>query len=595
MAKPSIASPSSSSSNRSTRASKSSAHRHRSPAIYHPSPGVLTFLASLVWSSSTATGRPIPTEPPALRFLYPFDNDSFAILESPPLHRSAESPNLDRRRFDFPNGPRKRTNVADQYEQGPDGRWRRVNEWSLYGSTVRRTPVGTDPTSSDTAVSTTPTSSSAPAYSTSPIPMSDPDILNSLPQGWKPIDSKDRPTAIITVLSLLIAGIIIAIIACAVFWRKKRRLAPTKDPEKHLRRNSGGEVEGLDQENWEEVKRFRSQKKLWARATARWKANARQSARRRRRLGMRSGDHQSVVSVVLNDDAESEAPPSNSAVSSSAPVDLQPTTPTQLVVEDRSNSEVAGPSVSLPAPMPLPPAYPSDTQMHRNNTPPEDTGSSISPPPPIDTKLSSPPPFVENPLPSSHLSASAHVATDDKTVLAHMVSLASAPPTNEDCCQGSSSDVPPLVPPYIDEDFEQLPAEVLGTPPPLASVAGPSTLPPAGRSPFPPPPEKSQHFHHSDCYEYLYESDILGAEAEIEPSAPPFDAYPSDPALEPDDTLPSAPPLQLDDELPLPSAPDLELDGTTEDPRSRRDEEEERQGIGVPVSALEANLPSYSP
>lgn len=165
----------------------------------------------------------------------------------------------------------------------------------------------------------------------------------------------------------------------------------------------------------------------------------------------------------------------------------------------------------------------------------------------------------------SHMAA--HVATDDKTTLAQMTELASAPPPSDrDFSSPSSMRAGPAVPEWRDEELEDFPDRGEGTLEPTDPGSRPARLDldrslDAGMllesSPFPAPPSKGKMAARG-FYEYpsSFEEDVAYLEGEVGPSAPPFEAAPSAP---PTGDSPSAPPLE--DPTLSPSAPPLDVDG----------------------------------
>jgi len=130
----------------------------------------------------------------------------------------------------------------------------------------------------------------------------------------------------------------------------------------------------------------------------------------------------------------------------------------------------------------------------------------------------------------------AHIATDDKALLARLADLAERPPeTSIDV--GSSHQV--SVPLWEDEQldgFHRMPES--------------SEFDTSCSSPFPPPPSKGKMAESSFyAYRSSFEEFSGMIDPELEPSAPPFEA-PSAPGLDAMTVLPSAPPL-ADNEFPL--------------------------------------------
>ncbi|RDX51994.1 hypothetical protein OH76DRAFT_236316 [Lentinus brumalis] len=479
-------------------------------------------------------------------------------------------------------------------------------------------PVQDDQVSAATASpASSGVGSSSAATSTAP----------SLPNGWgKP--GSDPMTGMILALSLSLAIALILFMMGIVLWRKKRRKHDERDAEK-----TAPVRDDADSEVSEEIKRARSQQRMWARASAKWLANVRQSARLRRK---RKAVAKSTDSTLLNDRQAPRA--SSSAVSltrtytasdrnstySSRPRSVRSRSRTAT----RSRSSSPAPSSHFDNddtvyPPSHPPAYPSELSSRRPHTyrtssyhadlPRRRSRASMSsePPPPCSathSRSSSPVPY-EPPI------NSAHVATDDKNVLAHMVRLASAPPPADRPCassHGGTSELHPSVPILEDDGFEPLPPELqsdvdmhvsgertIRGPPP--SGLAPDFPPPSldASSPYPgpdihpdavdsevpsytedalrhralvlPPPPSKVALAGPMFYEYPneFEEDVATTEPPLGPSSPPFEEEPSAPPFGFDEGLvvaPSAPPLDSADDLPpalevlVPSAPPLEPD-----------------------------------
>lgn len=338
---------------------------------------------------------------------------------------------------------------------------------------------------------------------------------------------------------------------------------------------------------------MKSQQRLWARATARWKANIRQSARRRRKRNATSAKDIDTCSLVDTPAHSTSVSLRTSASRSSFSHSIASTT-------SSGHRDCYDPSSSArheTPPFPSrPPAYlsePSNTTV----TPREASLSAAFPSPlrPLYNKAG----FLISDahddvplgrggvLPPADPFNAGHIATDDKAALARMAALASAPPlggvsASEE--EGEPSTLFPTVP-VLEDDFEPIPPELcitdydayIGTcsglsggraayspgPSPLLSASGTQT-PSYSREPSPhptlPAPPSRGRLAAPTFYEYpvSFEEDVLSAEPEAGPSAPPF-AH--------DDTLAaSAPPVDLDyeplDMVALPSAPPIEdLDG----------------------------------
>jgi hypothetical protein len=102
-----------------------------------PSSGVLSLLATIAAASSTADGSPltVPLTPPS--FLCPFiEHDScYANTDT-----SSSASTAKRASVVLPPTPakskRKVVQIADKFEKDSDGKWRKVDAYTLYGSTI---------------------------------------------------------------------------------------------------------------------------------------------------------------------------------------------------------------------------------------------------------------------------------------------------------------------------------------------------------------------------------------------------------------------------------------------------------------------------
>lgn len=123
----------------SSSSSKRPLRRRPASLIAAPSSGLLAFLASLV-SSTTAGGLSLDPHTAPPDFLCPsVDLDLPSDRPYPPrrTHHAVDS--------EYTPPPRptraakrgaRRVFVPDKYAQGDDGRWRKTQSWTLYGSTV---------------------------------------------------------------------------------------------------------------------------------------------------------------------------------------------------------------------------------------------------------------------------------------------------------------------------------------------------------------------------------------------------------------------------------------------------------------------------
>lgn len=410
---------------------------------------------------------------------------------------------------------------------------------------------------------------------------------SSLPLGWKTTTDDDRiSTAIILVLSLVLAVIMAFFIIGCVTWRRKRLKMSEKDLEKKAKR-SQELSEDESQEEPEEVRRMKSQQRMWSRATARWKANVRISARRRRgkrQAASLSTSHSSnslpnlsILSVNQSRVTIASEPQEESEVDTTTEHHEDPP-------EDGPSS--SGSSLEHSSSSTHPPAY------HRSAHPVESVQQRSE-----FTGRSADDPSSEEHLPYVPPTDGVHVATDDKQMLSQLASLASAPPpspTSPSLCPstGTTSDVPlASVPPMEEVEENEIKLACLQNDsagvwtcssgslehistseecPPVPSYSQEHSL----ETIFPPPPSKGT-FVSAPFYDHptSFEVDIVGIEPVEGPSAPPFESIgPSAPPLDDVcflDTIPSAPPIPLE-------GPDQ---GPSSDPRVSDDEVSTTLGV----------------
>ncbi|KAI0639841.1 hypothetical protein C8Q77DRAFT_1152783 [Trametes polyzona] len=461
-----------------------------------PSSGILALLVTVAGSSS-ADGRPLDSSDVPPDFLCPRlhawslpqsasspPSSSSAAQQQPswywePCDAAEAAAYVDiavRRRK---RRPRKTSNnIADKYVQGSDGRWRKADSWELYGSsscspsgcmdTTKPTefPVQDDQVSPSTG-SVTATSSTAPSP--------------SLPPGWDKGKVDDTMTGMILALSLSLAVALIVFMMGIVRWRQKRQARQDPDAEGTPSDPDRASVES------EELKRARTQQRLWAKASARWVANVRQSARRRRKR-MAATTAKDSDGRVLRDAQASTSAISLARTTTAHDFDRRPSSPSSVRSSRRTRTSSRSPSpassdrhreASGAGPSPHhPPAYlqsPSSAFQHaypRWHSHPLDTapdshhGPGITPtelPPPCSADRSPPPSL--SPLPYEAPVHSAHVAVDDKAVLARLAEFASAPPLAADGpsspeVRGGSSEMQPSVPVLDDDPYEGVPLDI---------------------------------------------------------------------------------------------------------------------------------------
>ncbi|KAF8899117.1 hypothetical protein BD779DRAFT_1487101 [Infundibulicybe gibba] len=492
--------------------------RHRRPRSSHsltaPSSTLLSLLATIAASTTLVGGSPTPP-----KFLCPFISDEDAAEQgidcdpapSGAIHLSPTPILLDQNR----------RHVPDRYETDDQGHWRRLDTYTLYGSTICsscKSPTTNSMSPVDDQLQVSPAAS---APSASPTPTSTYEFLDTLPTGWKPTEKNYQGrTELILALSLVLAFLICFFIIGCLFWRKSlRRKSRGNDLEMKLRRQRSPSVD--DRESIVE-REARVKQKIWARATARGKRTAVPKSPQTTSLTWE--DTQSVTIMVT--------PPSPTP-SHRQSLQQPPLPPLALSHEIASNPiEISAPNESSYSP----PAY-----RHRRRVP----DSNSLEPPPIDhdevvgdgfgshTQRPCPhdsPPTSKQLDEPEYLHA-AHVATDDKATLARLADLASAPPAA----------TPPL-----GESSTQKSRRPYGTT---------MTFPSQSSLQIPHHPFKMAS---SDFYDYPYFfEEVSSFGPEPEPSAPPFEEGDSNP-LDAPSLLPSAPPLSdaFGDLGLLPSAPE---------------------------------------
>ncbi|KAI0094252.1 hypothetical protein BDY19DRAFT_988114 [Irpex rosettiformis] len=601
MAKPTASTPATSLSSRPHPPRLNLAHsssllspRHVNIQATRPSSTVLAVLAAVAASSSTVDGRPLSTDSQPLDFLCPIlasDNSDCASSSKatshipdvdPRLYYLSPTPTRNKRR------PKAVGYVPDKFSKGEDGRWRRESTWSLYGSTHCECE---DAIASATAVPQVddqidPSQITNQDQTTSQ-PTQSSNMTANLPPGWEGNSSKDVP-AYILVLSIFLAILIFGTIFGCVGWRRKRRAFARMDYEKRIRKQMKEECDS-DTES-QEVRQARTQQKMWAKASAKWKIGIRMSIRRRRRRAVPqviqdSEPRRSTDTLVSRmSEAPSTISPRSVGISGPAQTDNTPrlSSPSSRDGDLPHIPPASSVKQSIDSARPShPPQYPEDS----TSSTVQGQHPNVDRPSTLDLRRSS---VVESaidpPAPPSgddipYTASVGHVATDDKTVLARMVQFASAPPEDDDVAGPSVPEI---------EDLEQDAIDLLNEDPtrpsysessshwnrsvlsnPCLAPSGLSSLlphtpapiysrepspPPDSRSPppaFPPPPTKAQLFYE---YPSTFEVDVEGTEPEPMPSAPPFE-FASGPSAPPDDAFESqdlsamacAPPL-IDEE-----------------------------------------------
>jgi hypothetical protein len=102
-----------------------------------PSARILTVLASIFASTSTTNGHPLNCQSAPPSFLCPSVDDQHdnhvtdgASLAGPSTY--AQSPVVPTHKPKY----RPKRSIPGSYSQGADGRYRKIDEWTFYGSTV---------------------------------------------------------------------------------------------------------------------------------------------------------------------------------------------------------------------------------------------------------------------------------------------------------------------------------------------------------------------------------------------------------------------------------------------------------------------------
>ncbi|KAG0702742.1 hypothetical protein DFH29DRAFT_920205 [Suillus ampliporus] len=508
-----------------------------------PSSSVLSILATIAATSQTVDGSPLPlpTSPPT--FLCPFiDKECIQPRDPTPTTTSSSSTSTFHPTSSSSHKKFKSVQLADKYVQGTDGRWRKADAWTLYGSTCCSTS-----SSGLAASSTQSTSSTQTAVATNSA-----QIDSVLPAGWNTTSTNDRTDSII-ILSLAIVlavSICIFILSCIIWRRRRKKRSDGEKKKNDLELKTGHKANPEDpSEVGDRENEARGKLLLWAKASARWKANIRHSARRRRnrRHGFSTVIISRPQSPVLMEAREPSAPPSSPLLSHRHSIaSISEDNDFHAAATENSHTPTR-PSSTSPTPssshiISSPPAYMFPASHMRDiegrSLEASDIASSDATsrrdsllfgrhdftPAPEDDDISYRPSYA------------GHVAVDDKAHLARMAELASAPPVNEDSIRGCSSAVHESAPEWHD-DLEDLHSH----PVPLST-----TSPFEVHSGFPTPPSKSvlspRYF---DGHSYL--EDITTLDPISLPCIPPYEAGPS--AIPFEETLQaSAPPIAEDDQ-----------------------------------------------
>lgn len=366
-----------------------------------------------------------------------------------------------------------------------------------------------------------------------------------------------------------------------IIWRRKKRRRRKNDEELELRKRRGDEVP----ERQDLMERdARVKQRLWARASVRWQAAIRSSARRRRNRRLVAGARNVTISTPSSH-SSSVSLASPLALSSSRPPSPQPSTlsnpearispslhPSATQITDHTTPSLREPETSYP------PAY-----IHgRSPIPdPPNLGTSYESSA-VEDGLPDPfaqPPHHDDPLLYDNSYHAGHVATDDKAILAQMAHMVSGPPV---ATQSGSSELVISAPDWHDEVLEGVDdARDLADSPVLRE------LPPSVPSSclFPPPPSK-HNMAGREFYDYPNSFEPLDPDAEW--SVPPFEEYGgSAPPLEDAEMVPSAPPL-----LDVPDWEDANGQGHDRDRDLPHQHLQPSCSTSVPAASV-SPLPSY--
>lgn len=384
---------------------------------------------------------------------------------------------------------------------------------------------------------------------------------------------------------------------------KRRHKAGDVEMKARRKRRSTSAMSSSLPSSTEAQKKAKRKQKIWAKASARWKEHVRYTARLRR--AKRSHLRQYDSSTMLNPTVHVEVPADDvQSIRSLTPtLSLSVSRRPSLTDFSRSSShispEISGssdpsspltgdPILKVPS---SPPAYRPGTLNSIAVSAEQSDGSTPSRRPSLVSSGNAKSVHLAQRLEPSHIDRlhAAHIATDDKALLARLADLAERPPeTSIDA--GSSHQV--SVPLWEDEQLDDFQR--------VTESSEPDT---SDSSPFPPPPFKGKTAESSFyAYRSSFEEFSELINPELEPSAPPFEA-PSAPGLDGMAMLPSAPPL-ADDGFPLEessNAPEFEVAaGNDGAPRSAavdgdRSIDDQSTTTARPCPPSEGTLPGYHP
>ncbi|KAG6842437.1 hypothetical protein C0991_007567 [Blastosporella zonata] len=530
----------------STHSTTTAPRRQRKVPSPVPSSAVLAFLSTI--SASVVSVHASPAAPPS--FLCP------SFIPQPTPTRDIQERDIPFHRVQWAK------KAVDDSKYVPDN--------CEDDAAASPTPFVDDQIQNPTSSSVPITTSAASTYTI------------SLPPGWKaPGKSSTTRTTLILALSLVLAFVICFLIISCIFWRKhkRRKRCQNSDIETKAHKRRRKITEEQERLSILVEKEAKVKQKIWARATARWKANAKYAARQRRgRRIVSTTMANSPRSSCTLDRTEDEAATTRISSSPSSPAISPRSSMESMYAATRERtvtpSSHEGPGdvtleASPPFPPPSPPAYHHNPEPRQPSSLHGASGLPYSVHGSSQSRYDAESSFPHDTPPSGSTSHSvhvAHVATDDKTLLARMADLASAPPPDAaDSSHTIAVEYPISAPLWQDlPDFGDEPHQATNCdlPPPLPS-AGPAS--PAHL--FPSPPSKGK-MAAPDFYNYPYTFDDTVVEPDPGPSAPPFEEE-SQHASNGTELTPSAPslsetePAYYNDAYLYPSAPAHDWDTTS--------------------------------
>ena len=370
---------------------------------------------------------------------------------------------------------------------------------------------------------------------------------STLPAGWDTTDSTSHGTGSTIILALAIVlavSICVFIIGCLVWRRRKKR---ARDVE----RKFGKKLSAADdsQDNVQE-KDTRDKMRMWARASARWKSNIRQSARRRRKRPLSSSIVNRPTSPLHCDSQVSVDAQSTPSRRGSFAAE-EPDTPRLDAILSPDDGVTGTPAVQPDPPRPVsPPTYGASFVPRFSHLPPSSAVTNPSPTPPPDrpssAQHSNHPSLIEEELLPYVPPTDGHVATDDKVELTRIRDLASSPPTMSDPATSPGTTPSVSAPEWheVEDDLEDLGVDLSEAPMSPRNFGFPPS--------FPPPPSKADiPFRRLDDHPLGYgeRDDILASLPTPGKSESSFEASPSAPPIDYPGLEPSAPSLEGEDDL----------------------------------------------